>query len=325
MAKAKKDMTPKERREQLIKDRAARLARDAAKQGLTPAQLMKKKTDTYINVVGGAASLALPAAAVVRGAGALFKTLTGGSKAAKAIKALPKAKSTKVTTKADKKPTTTKPASQQVIEGKATTKPSSSSKSTAVTTAPSRAVKKPGTKVQQVRQVKDKKPAMKNVTPKKKALPNKAKPKDKSKAVKAAVAAAVLGGAATQMPDTKKSEAKSSTVTGPKPRPKRSSSVATPKPRPKRRTGMSEGNTVAGSSSRRGSDPRKDFASKATPGAKKAAPKKVPTTKSRDKDGQGTGKIGLPAGAKRKFSGGYNSKTEKLRNIGGKTYVFPKK
>ena len=44
----------------------------------------------------------------------------------------------------------------------------------------------------------------------------------------------------------------------------------------------------------------------------------------RDKDGEGTGKINLPAGAKRKFGGSYNSKKEKLRNIGGKTYVFNK-
>ena len=49
-------------------------------------------------------------------------------------------------------------------------------------------------------------------------------------------------------------------------------------------------------------DPRKGFASKATPGKAKAA---------------------LPAGAK-PFKGSYNSKTHKLQNIKGKTYVVPK-
>jgi len=49
-------------------------------------------------------------------------------------------------------------------------------------------------------------------------------------------------------------------------------------------------------------DPRKGFASKATPGKAKS---------------------GLPAGAK-PFKGSYNSKTHKLQNINGKTYVVPK-
>ena len=49
-------------------------------------------------------------------------------------------------------------------------------------------------------------------------------------------------------------------------------------------------------------DPRKGFASKATPGKAKSA---------------------LPAGAK-PFKGSYNSKTHKLQNIKGKTYTVPK-
>lgn len=49
-------------------------------------------------------------------------------------------------------------------------------------------------------------------------------------------------------------------------------------------------------------DPRTGFASKATPGKAKSA---------------------LPAGAK-PFTGSYNSKTHKLQNIKGKTYVVPK-
>ena len=48
-------------------------------------------------------------------------------------------------------------------------------------------------------------------------------------------------------------------------------------------------------------DPRKDFSSKATPGKKSK----------------------IPAGAK-KFTGTYDSKTHKLQNIGGKTYVVPR-
>jgi hypothetical protein len=78
----------------------------------------------------------------------------------------------------------------------------------------------------------------------------------------------------------------------------------------RKKTGMSEGNTVAGSSGRKASkglgvgkqdknDPRKDFKSKTV---KDAA---------------------LPAGAK-PFKGTYNKKTQKLRNIRGKTYVLPK-
>ena len=43
MAKKVSEMTPKEYREKLIKDRANRLAKEAAKQGITPAELKKKK------------------------------------------------------------------------------------------------------------------------------------------------------------------------------------------------------------------------------------------------------------------------------------------
>lgn len=317
MAKAKKDMTPKERREQLIKDRAARLARDAKKQGMTPAQLMKKKTDTYVNVVGGAALGALPVAAVLRNAGTLFKGLAGGAKKTKtATKALPK----KSTSTALTKPRNTSVASKKRAEA-SRLKSRAESKSTAVASRPSTAVK----------------PKSKAVGPRK----PKAAATDKGRIVglsnkgKAVVAGTAALTAATLLSGKGEKKAEAKTPSGPKPRPSRKTTPTGPKPRPKRSTGMSEGNTVAGSSGRRASkgpgvgrsdknDPRKGFSSKPTAGAKKAAPKKVATTKSRDKDGQGTGKIGLPAGAKRKFSGGYNSKTEKLRNIGGKTYVFNK-
>lgn len=291
MAKAKKDMTPKERREQLIKDRANRLAKEAAKQGITPAELKKKKKDTFLNVVGGAATM-IPVARVMQLANVAYKSYKGAGAAAQAGKTLNKTskaskklKSTAKTTGAATKQTAKKAPTQT----KAPTKAKTNAK-------PKTAAKK--------------RPAAKKGTT---AATTSRMTSDRAKR-------AILGGAVTSatlatIDDIRKAgKGKAKAATMP----------SGPKPRPKRSTGMSEGNTVAGSSGRRGSDPRKGFASTATPGAKKAAPKKVATTKSRDKDGQGTGKIGLPAGAKRKFSGGYNSKTEKLRNIGGKTYVFNK-
>ena len=108
MAEKKKRLSQIEQREKLIKDRAARLAKDAKKQGITPEQLLKKKSDTYLGVVGGAATLALPFGAIVRGASALFKGLGGASKAVKkakdAAKSLKTSKTpTKTTTKTPKK------------------------------------------------------------------------------------------------------------------------------------------------------------------------------------------------------------------------------
>ena len=108
MAEKKKRLSQIEQREKLIKDRAARLAKDAKKQGITPEQLLKKKRDTYLGVVGGAATLALPFGAIVRGASALFKGLGGASKVVKkakdAAKSLKTSKTpTKTTTKTPKK------------------------------------------------------------------------------------------------------------------------------------------------------------------------------------------------------------------------------
>ena len=81
---------------------------------------------------------------------------------------------------------------------------------------------------------------------------------------------------------------------------------------------------VTGPKSRPTTDPRKDFAFKATPGKKKVAPtpKRKPKDKNDPRGNQIKAMSSLPAGAKRKFQGSYNSKTEKLRNIGGKTYVM---
>lgn len=317
MAKAKKDMTPKERRDQLIKDRADRLARDAKKQGMTPAELMKKKQDTYVNVVGGAALGALPVGAVLRGAGALFKGLTGGGKAAKtatkATKAAPKAKPAAKKPAAKKQTAAKKPAAKPT--SKAAQKTAAAKSKITKAEAAGRAVAAGAAKT---------KGAATSAASKARASANRLKSRATAAAKKPGVGQrarnAILGGAATSAALNVIDKAKKSGTA------KASTSKATvtgPKSRPKRGTGMSAGNTVAGSSGR---DPRTRNAPNVGLGKmpKKAAPKKVPSTKSRDKDGQGTGKINLPAGAKRKFSGGYNSKTEKLRNIGGKTYVFNK-
>ena len=81
--------------------------------------------------------------------------------------------------------------------------------------------------------------------------------------------------------------------------------------------------TVTGPKSRPSTDPRKDFAFKATPGKKKVAPtpKRKPKDKLDPRGSQIKATSSLPAGALRKFQGSYDKKKEKLRNIGGKTYV----
>jgi len=81
---------------------------------------------------------------------------------------------------------------------------------------------------------------------------------------------------------------------------------------------------VTGPKSRPTTDPRKDFAFKATPGKKKVAPtpKRKPKDKLDPRGNQIKAMSSLPAGALRKFQGSYDKKTEKLKNIGGKTYVM---
>jgi hypothetical protein len=79
-----------EQRKKLIKARQERLARDAKKQGITPEQLLKKKRDTYLGVVGGAALGALPFGAIARGATALFKGIGGAAKVSKVGKTVAK-------------------------------------------------------------------------------------------------------------------------------------------------------------------------------------------------------------------------------------------
>ena len=121
----KKSITLKEQRAKIIKDRAARLARDAKKQGMTPEALLKKKRDTYLGVVGGAASLALPFGAIARGATALFKGIGGAAKVSKvgttvakgAKKVSDTAKKLK-TSKTPSKTTATKPTAKPKTETK---------------------------------------------------------------------------------------------------------------------------------------------------------------------------------------------------------------
>ena len=87
--------TLREQREKLIKARQERLARDAKKQGITPEQLLKKRRDTYLGVVGGAATLALPFGAILRGAKSLFtaaKAVKKGKDASKVSKTTKTAK-----------------------------------------------------------------------------------------------------------------------------------------------------------------------------------------------------------------------------------------
>jgi len=97
--------------------------------------------------------------------------------------------------------------------------------------------------------------------------------------------------------------------------PKRKSKNTTTK------TPMSEGNTLAGSSGKKTNRNAPNF------GLGKMPKKKAPS-KSKDKNDPRGNQIkaisSLPAGALRKFQGKYNNKKEKLRNIGGKTFVFKK-
>ena len=103
--------TLKEQREKLIKARQERLARDAKKQGITPEQLLKKRRDTYLGVVGGAATLALPFGAILRGAKSLFtaaKAVKKGKDASKALKTSKTKKTPSTSTTKTTKTTTTK-------------------------------------------------------------------------------------------------------------------------------------------------------------------------------------------------------------------------
>lgn len=116
-----------EQREKLIKARAARLARDAKKQGITPEQLLKKKRDTYLGVVGGAASLALPFGALLKGATALFKGIGGAAKVSKVGTTVAKG-AKKVSDTAKKLKTSKTPSKTTATKPKADAKPTAKPK-----------------------------------------------------------------------------------------------------------------------------------------------------------------------------------------------------
>jgi len=99
---------------------------------------------------------------------------------------------------------------------------------------------------------------------------------------------------------TKEEAAKKKTVAAPKPRPKTKSDT---KAKPKTNSKTTK------KTSTKSSSPAKK------PDAKDPRGNQIKAT---------AGKSTMPKGAIRKYSGKYNSKTEKLRNIGGKTYVFKK-
>ena len=101
-------------REKLIKARQERLARDAKKQGITPEQLLKKKTDTYLNVIGGAALGALPFGAILKGATSLFKGIGGAAKVSTVGKTV--AKGAKKVSDATKKLKTSKTPTKDVTK-----------------------------------------------------------------------------------------------------------------------------------------------------------------------------------------------------------------
>ena len=308
---AKKTLTPLERRQKDIDDRAARVAALAKKKNMTVPELRKQERDTFINVVGGAASL-LPIGAIVRGATALLK---GGKAVSTAVKGAKTAKTAKTTLK----PTTAASQSNRGASQGGRTAAQAKPTGTSVTKAPGTAVKPKGTSVTpSARSSKTKgtavgpaRPPMKNVTPK--AKPTTPTPKSKivglsNKGKVAAAVTAGLGAAALLASGKDKNKAEAA--------------VSSPTPRPAKPT-KKPSLTYRG-------------------GQRKAAPKKgsYDTEKKQIKKGPGVGKqdkldprknfkstpvknAALPAGAK-PFQGSYNSKTHKLQNIRGKTYVVKK-
>lgn len=268
----------------------------------------KKRTDEKANKViktlASAALFILPGGQVVRAA------VTAGKVAPKALQMIRSLGGKKIA-----KPTQAQITKAKPVSALPAPKPSTG---TAVAKRPSTAVKTQG------KAVGPKKPSgqtreMKNITPIKRTKittkPPKKSTKPMSKGAKVATATGTAALATAALVGANKGPKKSAaSVTAPTSRPKR----------PTKRTGMSEGNTVAGSSGRRGGDPRKGFASKATPGPKKVAPtpKRKPKDKNDPRGNQIKAMSSLPAGALRKFQGSYDKKKEKLKNIGGKTYVM---
>ena len=261
--------------------------------------LTKEQAQKIALNIASTALFILPGGQVVRAA------VTAGKVAPKALQMIRSLGGKKIA-----KPTQAQITKSKPVSALPAPKPSTG---TAVAKRPSTAVKTQG------KAVGPKKPSgqpreMKNITPIKRTKITTKPPKKSTKPISKGKAAAIIGTTAGLT---------GAALLGSKGQKKAAASVTAPTSRPKRstkRTGMSEGNTVAGSSGRRGGDPRKGFASKATPGAK-PTPKRKPKDKSDPRGNQIKATSSLPAGALRKFQGSYNKKTEKLRNIGGKTYV----
>ena len=152
---------------------------------------------------------------------------------------------------------------------------------------------------------------MKNITPIKRTKITTKPPKKSTKPISKGKAAAIIGTTAgltgAALLGSKGQKKAAASVTAPTSRPKRSSvNVTGPTSRPKRK-GPGVGRTDK-------SDPRKGFASKATPGAK-PTPKRKPKDKNDPLGDQIKAISSLPAGALRKFQGKYDKKKEKLKKI----------
>mgnify|MGYP007077387698 CR=1 FL=1 len=256
----------------------------------------QKKAKEILKILGISALSLLPGGAVIRGGMLVYKGLKGARAIAAAKKAIQaqKAQSSVQTTRTMKNIT---PKSKQIADKGSV--PSGGQVAARKTTE----VKKPGTGVQQVRSVGDKKPGMRNITPSQKAVGSKAKT-GAGNTLKQALVATGVGvtagtlGEAVRKRDGKAVAFESKTKEGGPGRDfKKKAKVTGPKSRPKRNApnfGLGR------------PDPRGDQI-KPTPGDKVA--KKAPT---------------MP----KKFDGSYNKKEQRLANItiDGKkaTYEIPK-
>lgn len=265
--------------------------------------LTKEQAQKIALNIASTALFILPGGQVVRAA------VTAGKVAPKALQMIRSLGGKKIA-----KPTQAQITKSKPVSALPAPKPSTG---TAVAKRPSTAVKT------QSKAVGPKKPSgqpreMKNITPIKRTKITTKPPKKSTKPISKGKAAAIIGTTAgltgAALLGSKGQKKAAASVTAPTSRPKRSSvNVTGPTSRPKRK-GPGVGRTDK-------SDPRKGFASKATPGAK-PTPKRKPKDKNDPRGDQIKAISSLPAGALRKFQGKYDKKKEKLKNIGGKTYVM---
>ena len=265
--------------------------------------LTKEQAQKIALNIASTALFILPGGQVVRAA------VTAGKVAPKALQMIRSLGGKKIA-----KPTQAQITKSKPVSALPAPKPSTG---TAVAKRPSTAVKT------QSKAVGPKKPSgqpreMKNITPIKRTKITTKPPKKSTKPISKGKAAAIIGTTAgltgAALLGSKGQKKAAASVTAPTSRPKRSSvNVTGPTSRPKRK-GPGVGRTDK-------SDPRKGFASKATPGAK-PTPKRKPKDKNDPRGDQIKAISSLPEGALRKFQGKYDKKKEKLKNIGGKTYVM---